>query len=133
MVARLTHSIYAPHDHRLRMMGDAGVLSIDECWDYAAPVYLRQRDWVGLKAEKHPLAARAVGLGPKRLPLVPGPGMPHKSQKANPMDFARGIAEMADALAWQPPEPHVRALRPARQRDCPAPFSTPTSSALLAS
>jgi predicted dehydrogenase len=103
VVARLTHSIYAPHDHRLRIMGDAGVLSIDECWDYGAPVHLRKRDWVGLKAEKHPLAARMVGLGPKRLPLVPGPGMPHKSQKANPMDFSRGIAEMADALAWRRP------------------------------
>ncbi|XXF78079.1 Gfo/Idh/MocA family oxidoreductase [Myxococcaceae bacterium GXIMD 01537] len=103
VVARLTHSIYAPHDHRLQIIGDRGVLSTEECWDYDSPVYLRRRDWVGLKAEKHPLAARAVGLGPRKLPLVPGPGMPHKSQKANPMDFARGVAEMADALAWKRP------------------------------
>lgn len=103
VVARLTHGIYAPHDHRLRIIGDQGVLGTDECWDYGAPVYLQRRDWLGLKAEKHPLAARALGLGPKKLPLAPGPGMPHKSQKANPMDFARGIAEMADALAWRRP------------------------------
>lgn len=103
VVARLTHSIYAPHDHELKIMGDEGVLSIDECWDYSAPVYLRRRDWLGVKAEKHPVAARMVGLGPRKLPLVPGPGMPHKSQKANPMDFARGLAEVADAVSWRRP------------------------------
>jgi predicted dehydrogenase len=103
VVARLTHSIYAPHNHALKIIGDGGVLSIDECWDYGAPVHLQRRDWLGLKAEKYPVAARMVGLGPRKLPLVPGPGMPHKSQKANPMDFARGIAEVADALAWRRP------------------------------
>lgn len=103
VVARLTHSIYAPHNHTLQIIGDGGVLSTEECWDYGSPVYLRRRDWMGLKAEKHPLKARLVGLGPRKLPLVPGPGMAHKSQKANPMDFSRGVAEMADALAWRRP------------------------------
>ena len=66
VVARLTCSIYAPHDHRLRIMGDDGILSTNACWHYGAPVYLTKRTPRHMKFEKYPTLARAVGLGSKQ-------------------------------------------------------------------
>ena len=99
IVARLTCSIFAPHDHVLRIMGDRGILSIKDCWDYGSKVYLHKRSRLGLKAEKHPTAARMVGLGPKEIPLVRKPSFAFKTKGANRMDFARGVAEVAEAIA----------------------------------
>jgi hypothetical protein len=98
IVARLTCSIYGPHDHTLRIIGDGGVLSIDDCWDYGSDVYLSRRTRLGLKAEKHEHAARLVGLGPKRLPLVRKPKFGFKTRGANRMDFGRGVADLAEAI-----------------------------------
>jgi predicted dehydrogenase len=93
VVARLTCSIYATHDHRLRIYGDTGVLSTPECWHYASPVYLARRTpW----AERHPRLARLAGLGPRRLPLVRRPRF-KSGRGPNRMDFCRGIAELASA------------------------------------
>ena len=97
-VARITCSVFAPHDHSLRIIGDGGVLSVDECWDYGAPIYLSKRNKLGLKMEKHPRLARLTGLGPRRMPLVSKPSFAFKTKGANRMDFARGIAELADAI-----------------------------------
>jgi predicted dehydrogenase len=35
VVARLACSIVAPHDHGLQIIGDRGVLEVDECWSNA--------------------------------------------------------------------------------------------------
>ncbi|MFT3768662.1 MAG: Gfo/Idh/MocA family oxidoreductase [Minicystis sp.] len=98
VVARLTCSIFAPHDHGLRIVGDAGVLSTEECWDYGSPVYQSKRDRLGIRAEKHPRLARLVGLGPRRVPLARRPSRRIRAQGGNPMDFARGIAEVAASI-----------------------------------
>ena len=98
VVARLTCSIFATHDRSLRIFGDDGVLRTDDCWDYGSPVYLAARTGLGLRAEKHPRAARLVGLGPKRLPLVQKPSFRLRGRGANRMDFARGVAELAAAI-----------------------------------
>ncbi|PTL85177.1 Gfo/Idh/MocA family protein [Vitiosangium sp. GDMCC 1.1324] len=100
-VARLTHSIYAPYNHGMRLIGDRGMLSTNECWVYDAPVQLGRRDGLGLKAEKNPIKARLVGLGPETLPLLPGPGQTRGQR--NLMDVSRGIAEMAEAVAQERP------------------------------
>jgi predicted dehydrogenase len=103
VVARITCSIFAPHDHRLRIIGDDGVLSIDDCWNYGSPVHLQRRTKLRLKAEKYPRAAKLAGLGPEQVPLVRTPKFAWKTKGANPMDFARGIAEMAAAIRAQTP------------------------------
>jgi predicted dehydrogenase len=108
IVARLTCSIYGPHNHSLRIIGDGGILSIEDCWDYGSEVYLSRRTRVGLKAEKHERAARLVGLGPKRLPLVRRPRFGFKTRGANPMDFARGVADLAEAIQERR-APHIPA------------------------
>lgn len=102
-VARLTCSIFAPHDHALRLVGDEGVLRVEECWDYGSRVELGKRTRLGLKAEKRPRLARLVGLGPRALKLLRKPGFGLRAPGANQMDYARGIAEMADAVRERRP------------------------------
>ncbi len=129
VVARLTCDIFAPSDHSLRIIGDEGVLSIKDCWDYGSPVYIRSRaagpaDQVlstvksvarrsargaapsapplALKFERHQLAARVVGMGQRKYPLVRKPSF-KQTPGASRMDYARGIMEMADALAEHRP------------------------------
>ena len=98
VTARLTCSIFAPHDRTLRIIGDEGILSIQDCWDYGSPVILTRRTPLRLRAEKHPLAARFFGLGPRPYPLVRKPRLRFRARGSSPMDFARGIAELSDAL-----------------------------------
>ena len=74
-------------------------MSAVDCWNYGSPLYLSKRTKLGIKAEKHPRAARVVGFGPRRLKLVREPEFRFKTRGANPMDFARGIAEVASSIA----------------------------------
>ncbi len=103
VVARVTCGIYAPHDHALRIVGDRGVLSTPDCWDYGSPVYLHRRTKLGLKAEKYPRVAKLIGLGPREQRLVRQPSFAYKTRGASRMDFARGPAEMAAAIAEKRP------------------------------
>lgn len=89
VVARLTCSIVAPHDHSLRIIGDQGILGIHDCWYYGAPVYIRRSINIGRK--------RLEGVWKQRYPLVKkAPRMGYKG--AQQMDFCRGVAEMASAI-----------------------------------
>ncbi len=98
VVARLTCSIYATHDHRLRIFGDEGVLSTDACWHYGAPVFLTQRTPLRMRFDRFPKLARALRLGPTKIGLV-RPARFHSSKGHNKMDFCRGLAEIADSVA----------------------------------
>ncbi len=42
VVARLSTTIVAPHDHSIRIFGDKGVISVKECWDNDDKVYFRK-------------------------------------------------------------------------------------------
>jgi predicted dehydrogenase len=97
-VARITCAIYGPHDHSLRIIGDEGILSTRDCWDYSSPVYVSRRTFLGLKAEKYPRAAQLVGMGPKSIPLVRKHRFRFRGPGANPMDMARGMADIASAF-----------------------------------
>jgi len=93
MVARITCSIYAEKDHRLRIFGDGGVLTVQECWDYGAPVFLDSRvprTW----REKHRKRAKLLHLGSPKLPQV-RPANFEYNHRGHKMDFCRGIAELA--------------------------------------
>lgn len=110
VVARLTCSIYAAHDHRMRFFGDNGTLGIDRIWDYGAPVFLTRRNRWTSRAEKYPTLAKLVGMGPKQVPLVRKPPVQGKGfRKRNGMDFCRGIADLAQAVqTGQPPRMTAR-------------------------
>lgn len=98
VAARLTCSIIAPHDHSLQIIGDDGLLLTKDCWSYGSPVYIKKRTALALKAEKYPLLSRFLGLGPKKYPLVRKPNFQYKCTGAHQMDFARGVAELAEAI-----------------------------------
>jgi predicted dehydrogenase len=89
MVARLTCSILAPRDHSLRIIGDRGLLYVDDCWFYNSRVYYRKYLRIRRRSMLSPLK--------NRIPLrQTGPEV--KRYGAAAMDFARGPAEMALAI-----------------------------------
>jgi predicted dehydrogenase len=90
LVARLTCSLVAPHDHQLRVYGDEGVLWTDDTWRYRSPVYLRK--FVKIR--------RRMLLNPIRKRLrMQGTHLPEPDYRgASKMDFCRGLQDMADAI-----------------------------------
>lgn len=94
-VARLTCSIAAPHDHRLRIVGDRGVLEVDKAWDNGAPVAFRKRMRIRRRLLESPVRRRLRLTGPTH------PMMPRKGAAA--MNFALGPVEMLAAIAADRP------------------------------
>jgi predicted dehydrogenase len=90
-VARLTCSIAAPHDHRLRVIGDTGVLEVARAWDNAAPVRFRRRMVIRRRLMESPWGRKIRPAGPTH-PMVSRKG-------AAAMNFALGPAEMLEAIA----------------------------------
>jgi predicted dehydrogenase len=90
VVVRLTCSIVAPHDHRLRIVGDEGILGTDDCWFYRSPVHVRR--YVTIRRKTF------VGPWGRRLPLLGGRRAGYRYRGSHQMDFARGVAELAAAM-----------------------------------
>ncbi len=89
--ARLTCSISAPHDHRLRIIGDEGVLEVRRAWDNFAPVRYRRRMRIRRRLLEHPFG-KTISSG-----SAPHPKLPRKGAAA--MNFALGPAEMLQSIA----------------------------------
>ncbi|MHA1565563.1 MAG: Gfo/Idh/MocA family protein [Alphaproteobacteria bacterium] len=108
IVARLTCGIVAPRDHTLRIVGDEGILLVGECWDFGSQVSLGRHSARAARMEKRCLrwlGIRASWPG-RKYPLVRKPDFPmpycqrgKRRVFSNKMDFARGVAEMAAAIA----------------------------------
>ncbi|MDE2363328.1 MAG: Gfo/Idh/MocA family oxidoreductase, partial [Hyphomicrobiales bacterium] len=94
VVARLTNSIVAPYDHRMRIVGEDGALELREPWDYACPVMLRRPAETRIRRA---IERRFGNLGGERVkPVRP---TPFRGGRGKPtMDFMRGVAELADAI-----------------------------------
>ena len=90
VICRLTCTIIAQKDHRLRLFGDTGIMSIRDCWDYQSPVIIKRMFNVRRKMFIHPIG--------ERFPLVKLSGMKTSPRKANRMQFCRGPAEIAAAI-----------------------------------
>lgn len=98
IVARLTCSTLAPKNHALTIVGSEGVLTIEDCWQFESPIYIQKRlqnverfsDNTYL-SDKYPI--RLERPQSKR----------HKYHSTHDMDFARGIAELADAIQHHRP------------------------------
>lgn len=124
VVGRVTCSIAAPFDHRMRIIGNRGMVHADTYRHYECPVYLEPFTKLSLNARKArsvrtstPLQ-RLFGVGGRSLPLVraaaPGAnGITHANDAGwNPKAVLRslmrselghqdkciGIAELADAI-----------------------------------
>lgn len=90
VVARLTCSIAAPHDHQIRVIGDAGVLALHKAWDNGAKVKFHRRMRIRRRLLENPLGRRIKLAGPTH-PKVGRWG-------AASMNFALGPAEMLEAI-----------------------------------
>ena len=94
IVARVTNSIIAPYDHRMRIIGEDGTLEMREPWNYACPIYVRgpARGRIARIAER-----RFGGLPARRVAAVRP--TPFKSGSGKPsMDFMRGVVELAHSV-----------------------------------
>ena len=118
VVGRITCSIAAPTDHRMRLIGNRGVLSADSYRDYTCPVRLEPYHNVALKARNlrvvrdNSLLQRLTGVGGHRVPLAesPAPGAHDihrpkgnlfqrwKASQRGQQDKSIGLAELADAI-----------------------------------
>jgi predicted dehydrogenase len=90
VVARLTCSIVAPHNHGLKIVGERGVLEIDECWNNEAKVRIRKRHTIRRRLING-LFARQVKINGRTHPMVRRSG-------AASMNFALGPAEVLAAV-----------------------------------
>lgn len=95
IMARLTCTIIAAHDHGLRVFGTGGTLEIGECWDNAAPVRKRVRKKIRRRLLEWPLTQKLRLKGPTH-PKVPRTG-------AASMNFALGPAEVLAAIHEERP------------------------------
>ncbi len=87
---RLTCSITAPHDHRIRLIGDKGILSVKKAWSNSAPVTFYKRMILRRRLLEHPIGKR-IKLSGASHPKV-------KRWGAAEMNFALGPMEMAEAI-----------------------------------
>lgn len=95
VVARLSCSILAPVDHRLRIIGDRGVLGVGDTWRTRSPVTFRP--WITIRRRT------LLSPWPHRLPLLGRSNPRIRRRGASQVDFLRGVAELADAVAQRRP------------------------------
>ena len=85
LVARLTCSIVAPHNHSIRIIGDAGILEVAEGWNNNAAVRVRRRFAIRRKLINSPFTRR-LRIDGATHPKV-------KSWGAAALNFALGPAD----------------------------------------
>lgn len=139
VVVRLTCSWVAPYNHTMQIVGDKGLLSIDECWNYSAPVYLDRYSKLKFKADRYPIT-RAFpfikhwcGHYPRRYLALKKAGW-KKRQARYRMDYARGVAELARAIVERRPSRlpidyclHVHEIMNAIQNPTNVPYQLTTT------
>ena len=91
VVARLTCTIVAPHNHQLQVIGDKGVLKVREAWNNAAPVRFHRRFRIRRRLVDSPFGRRYRLPAKTTHPKVGRWG-------AAAMNFALGPWEMNEAL-----------------------------------
>jgi predicted dehydrogenase len=103
VVARLTCSTVAPYDHCMQIVGDGGILTVDECWNYSAPVRVERYSRQWFQARTSPNARPFPLLEWMRTGSREYPPLKKVSRKErhrqHRQDFARGIADLAQATA----------------------------------
>jgi len=90
LVARLSCSIVATHDHGLRIFCDDGIVGLNECWDNHAPVWTQRR---------HRLRRRLIESPFKRKVKPIETDWPKAKRRGSAsMNFALGIVDMLSAV-----------------------------------
>ena len=90
VVARLSTTIVAPHDHSIRLFGEKGVLYMKECWNNDENVYFRKLVRIRRKTFLSPVK--------KRIKL-PFEVKSNKLRRGNTrMDFLLGVQQMIEYM-----------------------------------
>ena len=108
VVARLTCSLVGPYNHTMKMIGDKGILSVDECWNFSCPVYLDKYSQLKFKVDRYPISKAYPFIKhwapPRRRPYPSVRKSSLKKQQVRyRLDYVRGIADLAAAVAEQRP------------------------------
>jgi predicted dehydrogenase len=90
VVARLSTTIVGPHNHAIQVIGDRGVLELEDCWFYDAKVHVRSLMTIRRKTFLSPIKRKYRVDGAPRVKLADTGG--------NRMDFAAGVADLAMAV-----------------------------------
>ncbi|HEY2645840.1 MAG TPA: Gfo/Idh/MocA family oxidoreductase, partial [Candidatus Acidoferrales bacterium] len=104
VIARLTCSLVGPYNHTMKMVGDKGVLSVDECWNFSSPVFLEKYSQLKFKIDRYPISKSYPFLkhlaSPRRTAVTPVRKSSLKKQQVRyRLDYVRGIADLARAVA----------------------------------
>jgi predicted dehydrogenase len=139
VVARLTCSLVAPFNHVMKIVGETGILSVNECWNFSAPVHLDRYSRLKFRAERYPITKsypvipRLLDLHSRTYPSVRKSSLKNRHHRFR-MDYARGIAELAGAIGRKsrPRLPidyclHVTELSLAMQNAAPTPYQVKTT------
>lgn len=94
-VARLSTTIIAPHNHALQIFGDNGVISVNECWDNEAPVYIQKRMQIRRKTFISPIKSKVRVTNQAK-------GKHVKFGNTN-MDFLLGVHDLAKSIHTKTP------------------------------
>lgn len=100
VVARITNSIIADHNHEFTITGDDGLITVENGWHYHSPVYIQKRR-MHTRLAKIPFLYKLMGYGPRKLPMKRYTNPNYKRTgylKSDLMDYGRGIAEMAASI-----------------------------------
>ena len=108
VVARLTCSLVGPYNHTMKMIGDKGILSVDECWNFSCPVYLDKYSQVKFKVDRYPISKAYPFIKhwapPRRRRYPSGRKSSLKKQQVRyRLDYVRGITDLAAAAAERRP------------------------------
>ncbi len=139
VVARLTCSLLGPQNHSMRIIGEKGILKVEECLNYSAPVYVDKYSKFKFRAQRYPIAERypfiKAWFDPNYKVYPPVKKFSWKKRNARlRQDYARGIAELAQAIRQQRPSRlstdfclHMAELVWAIQNATQAPYQVTTS------
>ena len=104
VVVRLTCGLLGPHNHSMKIIGDKGILKVEEVLNYSAPVYVDKYSKFKFRAQRYPIAERypfiKAWFDPNYKEYPPIKKFSWKKRNArHRQDYARGVAELAKAIS----------------------------------
>jgi predicted dehydrogenase len=139
VVARLTCGLVAPYTHVIKVIGETGVLTVEEVLNLCSPVYIDRYSQYKFKAERYPVTRRYPFLaklrdrGSRVYRSMRKASWKNRNDRFRP-DFARGVSELARAITEKrrPRLPmdfclHVNELSVAIQNPTGTPYQVKTT------
>lgn len=107
-VVRLTCGLIAPYSHMMSVVGETGVLRVDECWNVDAPVYVDRYSSLRFRAERYPITktfpflSRWFGPAPRTYPPLKMANVRSRYSRYR-MNYLHGVADLAEAIVEKRP------------------------------